>query len=202
MNTFYRQAKFLISTPKINGAPDDKGAEIAFIGRSNAGKSSALNTLTDNKSLARTSKTPGRTQLLNFFEIDEQRRFVDLPGYGFAKVPVKTRNEWRNAIDEYLRNRQSLRGLVLIMDVRHPLTDLDQEMLAWCQQIEMPVHVLLTKSDKLKRGPAMAALLQVKKSIKNSAHFSAQLFSAKDKIGVDEAHTLFDRWLELDPENK
>ncbi|MDH5435696.1 MAG: ribosome biogenesis GTP-binding protein YihA/YsxC [Gammaproteobacteria bacterium] len=202
MNTFYRQAKFLISSPKINGAPADNGAEIAFIGRSNAGKSSALNALTDNKTLARTSKTPGRTQLLNFFQLDERRRFVDLPGYGFAKVPIKTRNEWRNAIDEYLRQRQSLRGIILIMDVRHPLTESDQDMLAWCQQIKMPVHILLTKCDKLKRGPASAALLQVKNAIKDLTNFSVQLFSAKDKTGVEEAHALFDKWLELEPENK
>ena len=152
--------------------------------------------------MARTSKTPGRTQLLNFFQLDERRRFVDLPGYGFAKVPIKTRNEWRNAIDEYLRQRQSLRGIILIMDVRHPLTESDQDMLAWCQQIKMPVHILLTKCDKLKRGPASAALLQVKNAIKDLTNFSVQLFSAKDKTGVEEAHALFDKWLELEPENK
>ena len=198
MNTFYRKAKFLISAPRLNQAPIDEGAEIAFVGRSNAGKSSALNTITDNKSLARTSKTPGRTQLLNFFELDEHRRFVDLPGYGFAKVSAKTKKDWLHAIDEYLRNRQSLRGLVLIMDIRHPLTNIDQEMLEWCHQIGMPVHILLTKCDKLKRGAAKTTLLQVKKAIQDSDLFSVQLFSAKDKTGVDEIHAVFDEWLELD----
>ncbi len=202
MNTFYRKAKFLVSAPDLKRSPDDQGAEIAFIGRSNAGKSSALNTITDNKSLARTSKTPGRTQLLNFFELDEQCRLVDLPGYGFAKVAAKVRKDWHHSIDEYLRNRESLHGLVLIMDVRHPLTDIDQQMLEWCHQINMPVHILLTKCDKLKRGPAKATLLQVKKAIQNSELFSVQLFSAKDKIGIDEVHSVLDRWLELGSENK
>ena len=202
MNTFYRNAKFLISAPDLKRAPDDLGAEVAFIGRSNAGKSSALNTITDNKSLARISKTPGRTQLLNFFELNEQRRLVDLPGYGFAKVAAKVRNDWRHSIDQYLRNRESLHGLILIMDVRHPLTDTDQQMLEWCHQISMPVHILLTKCDKLKRGPANASLLQVKKAIQDLDLFSVQLFSAKDKIGVDEVHAVLDQWLEQDSENK
>lgn len=202
MNTFYRKANFLVSAPGLKQSPDDQGAEIAFIGRSNAGKSSALNTITDNKSLARTSKTPGRTQLLNFFELDKQRRLVDLPGYGFAKVSAKVRKDWHHSIDEYLRNRESLRGLILIMDVRHPLTDIDQQMLEWCHQISMPVHILLTKCDKLKRGPAKTTLLQVKKAIQDSDLFSVQLFSAKDKIGIDEVHSVLDRWLELGSENK
>ncbi|MDH5613487.1 MAG: ribosome biogenesis GTP-binding protein YihA/YsxC [Gammaproteobacteria bacterium] len=198
MNTFYRKAKFLISAPGIARSPDDSGAEIAFVGRSNAGKSSALNAITDNKSLARTSKTPGRTQLLNYFALDDERRLVDLPGYGFAKVPEKTRKDWHHAIDEYLRKRESLQGLVLIMDIRHPMTEIDQQMLDWCHQIGMPVHILLTKCDKLKRGAAKTTLLQVKKAIQNSDLFSVQLFSAKDKTGIDEVHAILDRWLALE----
>ena len=138
----------MLSIPDPQQAPPDAGYEVAFAGRSNAGKSSALNALTQRKSLARTSKTPGRTQHLVFFELDGERRLVDLPGYGYAKVPEKVRRHWGLAMETYLSGRESLRGLVLMMDVRHPLTDFDKQMLQWCQHAGMPVHILLTKADK------------------------------------------------------
>ena len=134
--------------------PNDDGCEIAFAGRSNAGKSSAINTLTRNKGLARTSKTPGRTQLINFFQLDEGKRLVDLPGYGYAKVPIAMKRKWDKHLAEYLQLRQSLAGLILLMDIRHPLQEFDLQMLNWAAQAGLPVHILLTKSDKLKRGPA------------------------------------------------
>jgi GTP-binding protein len=142
------------------------GAEVAFAGRSNAGKSSAINALTRNSKLARTSRTPGRTQLINFFTVDEHIRLVDLPGYGFAKVPLKVKQEWNKQLEQYLRLRQSLNGLVLLMDIRHPLKDYDRQMIEWAVVTEMRVHILLTKSDKLKRGPAKSTLLTVQKELK------------------------------------
>ena len=192
----YNSAEFLISVPTPQQAPPDEGSEVAFAGRSNAGKSSALNALTGRKSLARTSKTPGRTQHLVFFKLDTTRRLVDLPGYGYAKVPDKVKMQWGQAMESYLGQRQSLRGLILMMDVRHPLTDFDQQMLAWCKHSEMPVHILLTKADKLKRGPAMSSLLKVKNTLKDQPNASIQLFSATKKIGIDEAITVLDNWLE------
>lgn len=192
----YQNAEFLISVPRPDQAPVDEGFEVAFAGRSNAGKSSALNALTGRKSLARTSKTPGRTQHLVFFRLDDQRRLVDLPGYGFAKVPERVKKEWGLAMETYLVERESLRGLILLMDVRHPLTDFDQQMLAWCEHAEMPVHILLTKADKLKRGAAMNSLLKVKNQLKSQPNVSIQLFSATKKTGVDEAIAVLDRWLE------
>ena len=193
----YNRAEFLISVPTPQQAPDDSGFEVAFAGRSNAGKSSALNALTGRKSLARTSKTPGRTQHLVFFRLDEDHRLVDLPGYGFAKVPDKVKAEWGRAMENYLSNRNSLRGLILMMDVRHPLTDFDQQMLAWCTHTQMPVHILLTKADKLKRGAAANSLLKVKKALKEQPNVSIQLFSATKKMGVEEALAIIDGWLEF-----
>ncbi|MEJ2142580.1 MAG: ribosome biogenesis GTP-binding protein YihA/YsxC [Gammaproteobacteria bacterium] len=192
----YNRAEFLISVPTPQQAPDDAGFEVAFAGRSNAGKSSALNALTGRKSLARTSKTPGRTQHLVFFRLDDEHRLVDLPGYGFAKVPDKVKMQWGQAMENYLGMRQSLRGLILLMDIRHPLTDFDQQMLAWCAHTKMPVHILLTKADKQKRGAAMNSLLKVKKELKDQPNVSIQLFSATKKTGVDEALAVIDGWLE------
>ena len=164
-NRYYRQAHFLISAGKAKQFPHN-GCEVAFAGRSNAGKSSAINTLCDNKGLARTSKTPGRTRLVNFFELDEERRLVDLPGYGFAKVPLATKNDWQRELETYLNRRQALCGLVLMMDIRHPLKEFDNAMLDWARDAKMPIHILLTKSDKLKRGPAQSTLLKVKAALK------------------------------------
>lgn len=193
----YSHARFMLSIPDPHQAPPDAGYEVAFAGRSNAGKSSALNALTQRKSLARTSKTPGRTQHLVFFELDGERRLVDLPGYGFAKVPEKVRRHWGLAMETYLSGRESLRGLVLMMDVRHPLTDFDKQMLQWCQHARMPVHILLTKADKLKRGPAMSTLLKVQKTLAEQPNVSVQLFSALKHTGVEQARAVLDSWLAL-----
>ncbi|MGH1487709.1 MAG: ribosome biogenesis GTP-binding protein YihA/YsxC, partial [Cellvibrionaceae bacterium] len=150
----YKTAEFAQSAPDLARCPKEGGAEVAFAGRSNAGKSSAINTLTGNRKLARTSKTPGRTQLINYFKIDDERYLVDLPGYGYAKVPMKMKREWDKNLSEYLRERQSLRGLILLMDIRRPMQEFDTMMLNWAVEAEMPVHILLTKMDKLKKGPA------------------------------------------------
>jgi len=191
----YQQAEFLTSVPKAALAPTDEGIEIAFAGRSNAGKSSALNAITGRKALARTSKTPGRTQHLIFFTIDETRRLVDLPGYGYAKVPLQVKRQWHSAMETYLNERQSLRGLILLMDIRHPMTEFDQQMLGWCQHSQMPVHILLTKADKLKRGAATNVLLGLQRQLQGQDHITIQLFSANKHTGVDEAREQLDKWM-------
>lgn len=198
MNPLYRQAVFQTSAAKLSQTPPDTGYEVAFAGRSNAGKSSAINTLCDQKALARTSKTPGRTQLLNFFAIDAQRRIVDLPGYGYAKVAEGIKREWQGALAAYLEKRQCLKGLMLMMDIRHPLKDYDLQMLDWASQIGLPVHVLLTKADKLNKGPASSTLLQVRASLHGiDPAFSAQTFSSLKRTGIDEAHARLDAWFEI-----
>lgn len=194
----YSQAEFLISVPDPSMAPADAGREVAFAGRSNAGKSSALNTLTQRKALARTSKTPGRTQHLVFFEIEPGHRLVDLPGYGFAKVPDKVRRQWAQAMESYLGQRQSLRGLILLMDSRHPLKEFDTQMLEWCAWRKLPVHILLTKADKLKRGAQATALLKVKKALENHPEASVQLFSSLKRTGIPEALIMLDKWFSED----
>lgn len=199
----YPTASFLISAPTLALCPDDTGAEVAFAGRSNAGKSSAINALTQQNALARTSRTPGRTQLINFFSVmnDESRRLVDLPGYGYAKVPEAVKLEWQKHLAEYLRNRFSLRGLVLLMDVRHPLTEFDQMMLDYADQRGMPVHILLTKADKLKKGPASAALQKVRSRLKEWEDLvSVQLFSSLKRDGVDTLSQKLNQWLYTPPE--
>jgi GTP-binding protein len=190
----YRQAQFLLGAQHLRQLPADNGIEVAFAGRSNAGKSSALNTITAIKGLARTSKTPGRTQQINLFGLDEGHRLADLPGYGYAKVPPAMKEHWRKTLEQYFNTRDCLRGLILLMDVRHPLTEFDQVMLQWCRHRNMPVHVLLTKADKLKRGPASAALQQVRRFLADYPEASVQLFSAHDGQGVDEARALLDGW--------
>ncbi|RUR35618.1 ribosome biogenesis GTP-binding protein YihA/YsxC [Vreelandella populi] len=194
----YPTASFIISAPTLATCPDDTGAEVAFAGRSNAGKSSAINALTQQKALARTSRTPGRTQLINFFSVmnDDSRRLVDLPGYGYAKVPEAVKLEWQQHLSDYLRGRFSLRGLVLLMDVRHPLTEFDQMMLSYADKRNMPVHILLTKSDKLKKGPASAALQKVRSQLKEWEDLvSVQLFSSLKRDGVDTLSQKLDQWL-------
>ena len=196
-NRFYRQAHFLISAGNAEQFPQ-QGIEVAFAGRSNAGKSSAINALCDNKSLARTSKTPGRTRLVNFFELDENRRLVDLPGYGFAKVPVAIKNEWEKLMIHYLSDQQALNGLVVIMDIRHPLNDYDWQMLQWCDHFDLPAHVLLTKADKIKRGAQQNSKLQTQKKLKEAnIDASVQTFSALKKTGLDELVVKLNSWLEL-----
>lgn len=197
MTVPYQQARFLTSVPEAHLAPDDVGAEVAFAGRSNAGKSSALNAITGQRALARTSKTPGRTQQINFFGLDADRRLVDLPGYGFAKVPLAMKNQWQRNLAHYLESRRSLRGLILLMDCRHPLTDYDRQMLRWSAAAGLPTHILLTKADKLKRGPASNTLLSVRKALP-ALHPDAtvQLFSALKKTGIDEARRVLDQWLQ------
>jgi GTP-binding protein len=192
----YRAAKFLTSAAKLAQCPADAGWEVAFAGRSNAGKSSAINALTNNSKLAKTSKTPGRTQLINFFELSDNQRLVDLPGYGFAKVPLAVKQEWTRQLEHYLQNRQCLRGLVLLMDIRHPLQPFDLQMLNWAWQASMPVHILLTKADKLKRGAASAALLSVRGQLRSHPGLaSVQLFSAQTQDGHTELVAVLDDWL-------
>jgi GTP-binding protein len=195
MNPVYHQAKFINSAPRLQDAPPDQGMEIAFAGRSNAGKSSAINTLVQQNALARVSKTPGRTQLLNFFEIDAQRKLVDLPGYGYAKVPVSIKKEWQKMMENYLKNRQALCGIVLVMDIRHPLTEFDWQMVEWCEHSKLPLHILLTKADKLNFGAAKNTLLKVQKDLSQSSIVvTLQLFSALNKVGIDDVHQILDEW--------
>jgi GTP-binding protein len=193
-----QQSKFLISAAKVDQCPPDVGREVAFAGRSNAGKSSALNTLT-HAGLARTSKTPGRTQLLNFFELDDQHRLVDLPGYGYAKVPIPLKLHWQRHLEAYLGSRNSLAGLILMMDIRKPLTDFDQLMLDWAVASQMPMHILLTKADKLTFGAAKNTLLKVQQEIRQKwgQSISIQLFSAPKRLGIDDAYAVLTQWLGL-----
>jgi GTP-binding protein len=203
INLNYNLAHYTQSAPSIRQCPPDLGAEVAFAGRSNAGKSSAINTLTNNSKLARTSKTPGRTQLINYFDLNEQQRLVDLPGYGYAKVPMKMKLEWQRNLSEYLRERQSLKGLVLMMDCRRPMQEFDTMMINWAVEKEMAVHILLTKSDKLKKGPAKATLLNVQKHLNESEVndlVSAQLFSSLKKQGIEQLKQVLNDWLWVEPE--
>lgn len=185
-------AEFLKSASNLEQCPPDLGAEVAFCGRSNAGKSSALNALTGQKKLARTSKTPGRTQLINFFRLNNDLRLVDLPGYGYAKVPPKMKEAWQKNIDEYLRARQSLKGLVLVMDIRHPMKAFDEMMLDWSLEAELSTHILLTKADKLKRGPQQSTLLKLRKSLNDNT--TAQVFSASSEIGKPDLIRKLKEW--------
>ena len=195
----YQQATYLKSVPTLALCPDDLTHEIAFAGRSNSGKSSALNVITSQKGLARISKTPGRTQLINFFPVDETRALVDLPGYGFAKVNVKIKKAWEAGLSEYIEKSTGLKGLVLLMDCRMPPTDIDIQMLEWTASLGLPVHVLLTKSDKLKKGPAKASLLTLQTMLNQEfPHATAQLFSSLKRDGLEEAWTKLDEWMEYE----
>jgi GTP-binding protein len=183
-----RRAEFMTSAPKLTLCPPDTGFEIAFAGRSNAGKSSAINALTAQNQLARASKTPGRTQMINFFTLQNtDQRLVDLPGYGYAAVPEAMKLVWQKELEKYLIQRTSLTGLVLLMDIRHPLKDFDKQMLQWAKSRNLFVHVLLTKCDKLNRGPANTVLLEVKKQLNaDGLDFSIQLFSAMKRQGLED----------------
>lgn len=208
IHPMYTHATFLTSAAKISQLPADRGAEVAFAGRSNAGKSSALNVITHNKRLARTSKTPGRTQLINFFQLDEQRRLVDLPGYGYAKVPLEVKIRWQKTLAEYLQQRKSLKGVVLLMDIRHPFKPFDTQMLEWSIVNQLPLHILLTKADKLGYGATQTTLQQARKFLEKFTtdfstpfeHPSIQLFSAFNSTGLKEVHTKLAQWLYAEEE--
>ncbi len=201
MNSVYHQTKFMLSASKLSEAPEDQGKEVAFAGRSNAGKSSAINTLTRQNSLARISKTPGRTQLLNFFEIDTTRKIVDLPGYGYAKVPLAVKKQWHQMMENYLHKRKALCGIILMMDIRHPLTDFDMQMIEWCEHTQLPLHILLTKADKLNYGAAKNTLFKVQKELSDiEVDVTLQLFSSLKKTGIADAHHMLDQWFGLTEE--
>lgn len=193
----YTQATFLKSAAKVQQLPLDTGYEVAFAGRSNAGKSSALNCLTANRQLARTSKTPGRTQLINLFVVkDEDHRLVDLPGYGYAKVALQTKMDWQENLAHYLEVRQSLKGLVLLMDIRHPLKDSDKKLLHWAITQQLPVHVLLTKADKLSRNQMQLALQTFATYCRELPSVSWQPFSSLKKQGVETLVEVLNTWFE------
>lgn len=194
-----QQARFGLSVPEARLLPADVGREIAFAGRSNAGKSSALNVLCAQRGLARTSRTPGRTQHIVVFELDDERRLIDLPGFGYAKVAKSMRAHWEEALPEYLETRASLAGLILLMDIRHPLKPQDVAVLEWCNHAGVPAHVLLNKSDKLGRGAATATLHQLTSAMRKQGWAaSAQLFSALKQHGTEQAWPLLAEWLQLD----
>ena len=193
-NSIYRQAKFLTSAHTLTQLPADRGREVAFAGRSNSGKSSVINVITDIKGLAKTSKTPGRTRLLNFFELDEEHRLVDLPGYGYAKVPGEMQAHWAQILEGYLTHRDSLMGLVLITDIRRELTDYDRQMLEWCRMVNLPVQLLLNKADKLSNGAAKQVLLKVRREVA-IGECQVQLFSVLKKQGIEEVRGRLDGWL-------
>ncbi len=198
----YTKTRFLKSAAKLSQCPPEIVREVAFAGRSNAGKSSALNCLTGNGKLARTSKTPGRTQLINYFQIGEEPlALVDLPGYGFAKVPLAVKNEWQKELDNYLTKRDALIGLVLLMDIRHPLKEFDMAMVQWAKRSQLQLHILLTKADKLKRGPAQTTLLEVKKAVTALGGLvSVQTFSSHNGEGLKLLQQRLDSWLLVDTE--
>ena len=192
----YNTASFVTSAPDITKLPTDTGIEVAFAGRSNAGKSSALNALTDQK-LARTSKTPGRTQLINTFELADvdDMRLIDLPGYGFAKVPIEMKKKWQKSLGEYLQKRQSLKGIVILMDIRHPLKDLDRDLINWAIGSEIPVLALLTKADKLKQGARKAQVLQVRRELSSlEGDITVHAFSSLKGTGLPEVAKKLDEW--------
>jgi GTP-binding protein len=191
----YQKAYFLLSVADTKQLPPDQGAEVAFVGRSNAGKSSVLNCVTNNKSLARVSKTPGRTQHINIFVLDDARRLADLPGYGYAKAPLDAKNKWQKTVDRYLSTRKSLQGLVLVMDIRHPLQELDLQMLTYCAHYDLPVHILLNKADKLSKNEIAQTLRVVTEALTaypNSVTF--QVFSALKVVGIKQLLSVLNQW--------
>ena len=190
----YPEARFLTSANASKQFLPDTGAEVAVAGRSNAGKSSAINVIVNRRQFARTSKSPGRTQLVNFFELRDGQRLVDLPGYGFARVAASVRRHWGELLAEYFETRQSLAGLILIVDIRRQLTEFDRRMLAFAESVDLPVHILLSKADKLKKGQAAKAMLEVKKELGDRA--TVQQFSALKRHGEQEAREVLERFLE------
>ncbi|MFO7992805.1 MAG: ribosome biogenesis GTP-binding protein YihA/YsxC [Marinobacter sp.] len=194
----FNSARFLTSASRLEECPPDHGAEVAFAGRSNAGKSSAINCITTNGKLARTSKTPGRTRLINFFSLNRENcRLVDLPGYGYAKVSRDMKDDWQKHLGHYLNDRRCLRGLVLVMDIRHPLTDFDQMMVEWCEHNKLPLMILATKADKLKFGQAKTAMLNIAQKLEGLECLQhLVMFSATSKRGLDESRNALHQWLE------
>ena len=191
----YHKTHFLTSAPNICSIPEDTGIEIAFAGRSNAGKSTALNALTNQKNLARTSKTPGRTQLINLFEVEPQCKLVDLPGYGYAAVPEQMKLQWQQALGEYLQKRECLAGIVILMDIRHPLKDLDQQMIEWAVASEKPVLLLLTKADKLSQSERSKQVKMVREAILPfQGDIQVEAFSALKRTGIDCLAAKLDAW--------
>ncbi len=199
--TQFPDTRFIKSAHKPRDFPADKGREVAFAGRSNAGKSSAINSIVGRRALARTSKTPGRTQLINFFGLDDDRRVVDLPGYGFARVPAEVRNHWRDLMQVYFRERKSLAGVVLVVDIRRGLGEFDEQMLDWAMASGCPVHILLTKSDKLKRGAVAKAMQATEQALERDyaniaqASLSLQAYSSLKNTGVEDAREVVLEWL-------
>ncbi|WP_020395445.1 ribosome biogenesis GTP-binding protein YihA/YsxC [Thiolinea disciformis] len=196
MNHYFQQATFARSAAGSSSLPPESGIEVAFAGRSNSGKSSTINKVCSQKSLARTSKTPGRTQLINFFALPDANYLVDLPGYGYAKVPLNVKMQWQQFIEAYLSTRSSLKGLILVMDIRHPLTEFDSILLNWAAYRQLAVHVLLNKTDKISRGAAGNTLLQVRKDLKqHGEQVTVQLFSAETGQGLEDIWAVLERWL-------
>ncbi len=192
---YYQNTHFITSAPDIRHLPEDDGIEVAFAGRSNAGKSSALNRLTNQRNLAKTSKTPGRTQLINLFKVQDNCHIVDLPGYGFAQVPLEMKKKWQKSLGEYLQKRNSLKGLVVLMDIRHPMKDLDQQLIYWAVECHIPVQVLLTKADKLKSGARKAQLLKIREAALGfNGDVAVDLFSSLKGIGVDTLSNKLNEW--------
>ncbi len=198
MSLLYRKAYFLLSAADVKQLPPDSGIEVAMVGRSNAGKSSVLNRVTQSKGLARVSKTPGRTQLVNVFVLDDERRLIDLPGYGFAKVPLAAKLKWQKTVNVYIEQRECLKGLVVVMDCRHPLRETDVQLLEYCDHRGLAVHILLNKSDKLSRNDAINTMREVTSALQGYRNtISIQLFSAMKGIGVKELCGVLDGWYGL-----
>lgn len=200
VDPLFQRAAFLSAAQELARTPEDRGYEVAFAGRSNAGKSSAINALCHQRGLARTSKTPGRTQQLIFFQLDDERRLVDLPGYGFAKVSLAIKQRWQQLMERYLERRSSLKGLVVVMDIRHPLTEIDQRMIDWGMAAELPLILLLTKADKLKQGAVARSLAHVRKALVTaSVPVEVIAFSAVNKLGVARTQSQVSEWLAVGP---
>ena len=192
-----KQAKFVTAYSASSKPPEDRFIEVAFAGRSNAGKSSSLNALTGQNKLAKTSSKPGRTQQINFFGLDDKRFLVDLPGYGYAAVSKSLKEEWQGLMENFLRGRQSLKGVVIIMDIRHPLKDNDIQMIEWCNERSLEMHIVLTKADKLKKNQINKSLFMVQKYVANiETEISVQVFSSNTNLGLNELRQKISNWME------